>query len=222
VVQTKTAQQQAKVILWSSLLAFAPLVVWLASPLFGVYIAWNTALFVPFLMFFPLSIAFSILRYRLWDIDVIVNRTLVYSALTALLALIYVGTVLLLEQVFRPLMRNNQIAAVISTLAIVTLFNPLRQRIQDFIDIRFYRRKYDMTKTLSAFSLALRDEVDLARLIRKVEEVIWETVQPAFVLSWLHTPAGFKLHLDSERRRTTVVRGPGRYRPAQPPAGQLP
>jgi serine phosphatase RsbU (regulator of sigma subunit) len=154
-------------------------------------------------MFFPLSIAFSILRYRLWEIDVIVNRTLVYSALTALLALIYVGSVLLLEQIFRPLLRNNQIAAVISTLAIVSLFNPLRQRVQDFIDIRFYRRKYDMAKTLSAFGLTLRDEVDLTHLIHRLEEVIWETMQPAFVFSWLHTPDGFKLHPDHERPTST-------------------
>jgi serine phosphatase RsbU (regulator of sigma subunit) len=187
------SRQQARIILWGSLLSFTPLIVWIGAPFFGMIIPWNSGFFLPLLMFFPLSIGFAILRYRLWDIDVIVNRTLVYSALTVLLALIYVASVLLFEQLFRPFTRNNQLAAVVSTLAIAALFNPLRRRVQEFIDIRFYRRKYDMAKTLSTFGATLRDEVDLNRLTDRLEEVIRETMQPSSVSTWLSTPTGYRV-----------------------------
>ncbi len=115
----------------------------------------------------PISIGIAILRYRLYDIDIVINRTLVYGSLTAMLALVYFGGVATSEAFFRALTgqeKQPQLATVISTLVIAALFNPLRRRIQSFIDRRFYRRKYDAQKTLSAFSSKLRDETDLQTL----------------------------------------------------------
>ena len=143
---------------------------------------------------FPLSFAIAILRYRLLDIDVIINRTLVYVSLTWALLLVYFFMVLVLEWLFRTLTGQGQLAVIVSTMAVVGLFNPLRQRIQDIIDRQFYRRKYDVTKALTAFAASLRDEVDLSTLIERLEGVIEATIQPAHVLTWLRTPAGYGLH----------------------------
>jgi serine phosphatase RsbU (regulator of sigma subunit) len=191
------ARQQARIILWGSLFAFVPLGMWLSAPLFGIFsIKFNPVLFLPFLLAFPLSIGVAILRYRLWDIDVIIHRTLIYGLLTVVLASLYLASVVAMQQALRTFTGDgSEVAIVASTLAIIALFNPLRRRIQDFIDRRFYRRKYDATKTLTAFSSALRDEVDLSRLVECLETVIWETMQPAHVLTWLRTPRGFGLYL---------------------------
>jgi hypothetical protein len=137
----------------------------------------------------PLSIGFSILRYRLYDIDVLINRTLVYSSLTALLALLYFGLIFVLQTLFQGVFhQNNAIAIVISTLVIAALFQPLRYRIQRFIDRRFYRSKYDATKMLEAFSATLRNEVDLGQLREHLLNVVQETMQPAHVSLWLRPP----------------------------------
>ena len=141
--------------------------------------------YVLFLLF-PLSISFSILRYRLWDIDRLINRTLVYITLTGTLALIYVGLIFALQYLLRGLInQNNDVAIVISTLAIAALFQPLRKRIQAIIDRRFYRRKYDAARTLAAFSTTLRNEVDLDQLREQLVAVVQETMQPAYVSLWL-------------------------------------
>ena len=136
----------------------------------------------------PIAIGIAILRYRLYDIDVLINRTLVYGSLTAMLALLYSGGVAATEAIFRALTgqeQQPQLAIVISTLAIAALFNPLRRRIQSFIDRRFYRSKYDARKTLQAFSTTLRDETDLDALSGDLVGVVQHTMQPAYASLWL-------------------------------------
>ncbi len=138
------------------------------------------------ILLIPLSFGFAILRSRLWDIDVLINRTLVYGALTVSLTAIYVSLVIGLQSLLRGLIsQDNSVAIVLSTLAIVALFQPLRQGIQRSIDRRFYRRKYDAAKTLAAFSSTLRQEVDLDQLREQLLAVAQETMQPAHVSLWL-------------------------------------
>jgi hypothetical protein len=130
----------------------------------------------------------AVLRYRLYDIDLIINRTLVYSTLTAMLVALYFAAIVMLQRIFVLLTgQQSTLAVVASTLLIAALFNPLRRRIQSFIDRRFYRRKYDVRKTLEAFSIKLRNETDLEALNNDLVEVVSETMQPAHVSLWLRS-----------------------------------
>jgi hypothetical protein len=141
-----------------------------------------------FMLFIPLSIGIAVLRARLFDIDVVINRTLVYGSLTAMLALVYFGGVATTEAIFRGVTgqeQQPQLAVVISTLVIATLFAPLRRRNQSFIDRRFYRRKYDARKTLEALSARQRDETDLQALNDDLVRIVEETMQPAHISLWL-------------------------------------
>jgi hypothetical protein len=136
----------------------------------------------------PVAIGFAVLKYRLYDIDVVINRTLVYGFLTAMLVALYFGSVAATQTILRALTGQTeqpQLAVVVSTLVIAALFNPLRHQIQSFIDRRFYRRKYDARKTLEAFSARLREETDLETLNSDLADVIRETMQPAHVSLWL-------------------------------------
>jgi hypothetical protein len=134
----------------------------------------------------PIAAGIAILRYRLYDIDVIINRTLVYGVLSLLLGLIYFGAILLSQAALRTLAGGeSSLAVVASTLVIAALFNPLRQRVQDFIDRRFYRKKYDAAKTLEAFSARLREETDLDRLGGELVSVVHQTIQPEHASLWL-------------------------------------
>jgi hypothetical protein len=143
---------------------------------------WNQAL----LLLLPACLAIAILRYRLFDVDVIINRALVYGTLTIMLALAYFGSVVVLQQFLTPIFGpRNDVAIVVSTLAIAGLMQPLRRRIQVFIDRRFYRRKYDAARTLARFSSRLRDEVEMDVLTGDLLAVVEETLQPAHVSLWL-------------------------------------
>ena len=144
---------------------------------------------------FPTAVGIAITRYRLYDIDILINRTLVYGSLTAMLIGLYFGGIVVLQRLFVLLTgQQSALAVVASTLLIAALFNPLRRRIQSFIDRSFYRSKYDARKTLITFSAQLRDETDLEALSDDLVGVVRETMQPAHVSLWLCP----------DRRRRTV------------------
>jgi hypothetical protein len=147
----------------------------------------------------PTAIGIAILRYRLYDIDVVINRTLVYGILTAILVALYFGGIVLLQRLFVIFTgEKSTLAVVASTLVIAALFTPLRRRIQGFIDRRFYRRKYDARKTLQAFSAKLRDETDLDSLCGDLTSVVRETMQPAHVSLWLRPAPGARQNREAE------------------------
>ncbi len=203
-VSTPIQRQQTKWVVFGFVLAFGGIVVVILlvdgllpqffpmSPL-SFFLVQTPLNFL--LLLFPLSIGFAILRNRLWDIDALINRTLVYGMLTVSLALVYTGLVIASQALLRGLIsQTNDIAIVGSTLVIAALFQPLRSRIQRVIDRRFYRRKYDAARTLEAFSATLRNEVDLANLSEHLVAVVQETMQPTHVSLWLRPPAHHANH----------------------------
>lgn len=161
-------------------------IIWSVPELSGI--VWTLLFFIA-VATIPIAAGIAILRYRLYDIDLIINRALVYGALTAVLALVYLVSVVLLQELFRLLTgQSSNLAIVVATLTSAALFQPLRRRLQAFIDRRFYRSKYDAARILAAFSTHLRDEVDLSTLTDELIAVVDETVQPASISLWLKAP----------------------------------
>jgi hypothetical protein len=206
-VSTPTERQQIKWIVWGVIIILAWEVTSIAietaygshtlpmvggravetstSQLFAV--TWTTrAIYRVAYLALPITLSISILRYRLWDIDLLIRRTLIYSALTAWLASAYLGSVILLEGVVRSLSGGSSpLVIILSTLLIAALFVPLRARVQRAIDRRFYRRKYDAARTLAAFGAQARDETDLTRLTDYLQGAVHDTMQPAHVALWV-------------------------------------
>ena len=187
------ARQQIKWFAYTTAVAISGIVLKnTVYPVVGVTLVWwaGFVLTVVGLAGNPIGMGVAILRYRLYQIDHIINRTLVYGSLTAVLALVYVGSVVVLQGVLRILTgHESQLAVVVSTLAIAGLFIPLRRGMQSFVDRRFYRRKYDATKTLEAFGAKLRDETNLDAVSNNLVGVVRETMQPTHVSLWLRPPA---------------------------------
>jgi hypothetical protein len=157
------------------------------------YFVGNTLVGYLAILLIPISIGIAVLRYRLFDVDIIINRTLVYGSLTAILAVSYEGTIVVLQHLLRVLTgQESQVVVVASTLAIAAMFEPLRRRIQGFVDRSFYRNKYDARKTLEAFSATLRNETDLEALRGDLVGAVRETMQPAHVPLWLRPETASK------------------------------
>jgi hypothetical protein len=191
-------RQQIKWFAWWSMLVFTPYIALYLSA--GAFFpesaeapAWFRIVLSAFIgiigQFPPIIIALAILRYRLYDIDIIIRKTLVYAVLSGLLALVYFGSVILLQTLFGPAMEDSPLLIVLSTLLIAALFSTLRRRVQQFIDRRFYRSKYDAARTLAQFAQHARDEVELEALTGEVARVVQETLQPEQVSVWLRQPA---------------------------------
>jgi hypothetical protein len=198
-ISTPTERQQTKMVLFGFALWFGFML--LSTPLYyftiniqdsSVKQIWQNAesiLWQLGLAMIPVSLTISIIRSHLWDIDVIIRRTLIYTLLTATLGIVYFGSILLLQGIFTSIgIPRSPVVIVLSTLAIIALVAPLRHRIQDFIDRRFYRKRYNAEQILAAFSAELRDKVDLDQLSVRVLDVVQETVQPENVALWLAAP----------------------------------
>lgn len=199
-ISTPVAQQQTKWVVLGLVSALVLIITWMmvgafyppdqpsSSRLIALVIAVPIIAFLGLLL--PLTFAVSILRYRLWDIDIIFNRGLIYGTLTILLALIYFGSITILQNLFTILTgQQSPIALVISTLIIAALFQPLYRRVQELINRRFYRGKYDAGKILTDFASTARDEVDLDRLTTALMMAVDESLQPATISLWLQHPS---------------------------------
>lgn len=181
-VSSFAERQQTK---WWLYGLFVALLLWLAA-----WLVYKTPGADPLLNVTPIFLTIAILRSRLWDIDVIIRKTVTYTIVVAIWLLVYFGGVILLQRVFANVMGvgNNEIITVLSTLVIAALFIPLRNKIQELIDKRFYRKKYDAQKVLEQFAETVRDETDLEKLTAELVNVVQETMQPKSVGVWLCKP----------------------------------
>jgi hypothetical protein len=183
-------RQQIKWFAYAVALMVVVFLIWFSFAVMG-FVAGSALMFTVPLVGLPVAVGVAILRHRLYDIDLVINRTLVYGSLSALLAATYVTCVVALQYLFRALTGGeSQLAVVTSTLLIAALFVPLRRQVQSFIDRRFYRKKYDAAKTLESLSNKLREKTDLDSLDAELLGVVRETVQPAHVSLWLRPAAG--------------------------------
>jgi len=207
-VSSPLERQQTKWVVYGFAVPITVMVIGTVSYLMFPVLAVPGSLYLPafaavqdfLLLLIPLSFGFAMLRSRLWDIDVLINRTLVYGALTVSLTGVYVGLIIGLQALLRGIIsQDNSVAIVISTLVIYWLFQPLRRRIQRMIDRRFYRSKYDAARTLAAFSATLRNEVELDQLREHLLAVVQETMQPSHVSLWLRPPE------PSRKRKTWLL-----------------
>jgi hypothetical protein len=207
-ISTPSQRQQTKMVLFSLVLIFIILLISAVPMIQGrpidpgsqaalVMLAFSgTSGFIVGML--PLSIAIAILRYRLWDIDVLIRRTLVYALVSGMLGMVYLGVVTVMQAVFASAsQQSSTLGIVLSTLVIAAIFNPLRRRIQAFIDQRFYRQKYNAEQALSDFAVVARQETDLEELTRQVVGVVEQTVQPEQISLWLR-PASFPTRVRKE------------------------
>ncbi len=170
-------------------MAFLPIGFWFAIPqLIHQDIPWNPVIFLPLLLIFLVSIGLAILRYRLWDIDLLIRRTLLYTLLTIILAMLYWLSVLAFGFLLRDITNSNRLATILAIPIIAILAEPIHKQLQNVIDRRFYRQKYDAEKTLEEFIAGLRDDVNLQSLSERLQAMVQETLQPEDISLWLYTP----------------------------------
>ncbi len=208
-VSTPIERQQTKWVLFGFAVFLA-----FYMPLFALVLSNSELINSPYLLVLgnfspvviPLSIGVALLRSRLWDIDILIRRTLQYSVISGLLALAYFGSVVVLQRIFTALtgQGQNQLVAVVSTLALAGLFNPVRRRVQEVIDRRFYRKKYDAAKVIAEFGATCRDETDLDKLTASLIAVVQETMQPEHVSLWLKPTADRRPQMADGKRRSVV------------------
>jgi hypothetical protein len=183
-------RQQMKWLLWGVLIEMVLLLISNILQFFKISDIFGTlSTFIVFLLP-PIAVGNAILRHRLYDIDIIIRRTVIYSILTTILAIVYFGGIILLQRIFQNITgQNSELAIVASTLLIVAMFTPLRRRVQDTIDRRFYRRKYNAEQTIAKFNETLRDEVDLETLKANLVNVVQETLEPSSIRIWIKEPS---------------------------------
>jgi hypothetical protein len=181
-------RQQLKWFAYTSSILISFFVATVLVPVFSYLAGLGPLVIVLAMDLIPISVAIAIMRYRLYDIDVLIRRTLTYTVLSVVLFVAYVTGVALTQLVFSPVTSGNGLAVAISTLAVVALFQPLRRRIRSSVERRFYRRRYDAVRTLDSFAVRLRDEIDLDALQAELITAVGATVQPTHASLWLRDP----------------------------------
>ena len=178
------ARQQVRMVLWGAVMSFTPIGLWLIAQLVWS-VPFNPVIFLPLLLLFPVAISIAIIRYRMWEIDLIIRRTVIYTMLTALLLVIYFFLILFFDYVFTRLLGRSILSSVFSTFIIVLIFTPLRRWIQRWVDHRFYRYHYRPEVIQGKFQDAVRMQVDPQEIGEEFIQIVDETLQPEFMAFWL-------------------------------------